>query len=434
MLSGMTWQPLSPAGVVREFTRARTRVHTIMDEVTDATLERQWMPILSPMVWDLAHIGHYEDLWLGRSMLGSRLSGEREDRLYDAFLNPRSDRMSHPLLGPVEARRYIGAIRDRSLAAIEAGFLDPARADDPAMVNEGFVVGLIIQHEHQHAETVLQSRQAMEEAAEPLHHAAAGDRPGARIRPSADGWCRHPGGEVTIGTSDNPWAYDNERPAHTVRVAPFRIAAHPVTCGEWAEFIRSGGYDDRGLWTPEGWEWRHGDGVDAPLHWRRASGDDWRVLRFGRWRDVDPDEPVQHVSWFEADAFARFVGARLPDEIEWEAAVAGTPRPRWPDANAGSVCDGPRPVTGSSARSAIGCRDMLGGVWEWTAGTFVPWPGFRVFPYAEYSEVFFGHRYRVLRGGSWATDPMVCRTTFRNWDLPQRRQLFAGLRLARDDT
>ena len=424
--------PLSPADVLREFARARTRVHTIMDEVTDSTLERQWMPILSPMVWDLAHIGHYEDLWLGRAMLGSRLSGEREDRVYDAFRNPRSDRASHPLLGPVEARRYIGRIRDRSLAAIEEGLLDPRRADAPVLVDRGFVVGLVIQHEHQHAETVLQSRQAMGEEAEPLHHAAHRTERRAPVPDAAGRWCRHPGGDVVIGT-DAPWAYDNERPAHTVRVAPFSIAEVPVTCGQWAEFIRAGSYTDRGLWTREGWEWRSGEGAVAPLHWRRSGGDDWEVLRFGDWRPVDPDEPVQHVSWFEADAFAHFAGARLPTETEWEAAAAGLPRPVWPEANAGTSTDGPLPVSAERAASSIGCRAMLGDVWEWTSSTFGPWPGFRVFPYAEYSEVFFGDRHRVLRGGSWASDPMVCRATFRNWDLPRRRQIFAGLRLARDD-
>lgn len=424
--------PLSSEDVLREFTRARTRVHTIMEEVTDSTLERQWMPILSPMVWDLAHIGHYEDLWLGRAMLGTRLSGEREDRVYDAFRNPRSDRTSHPLLGPVEARRYIGRIRDRSLAAIEDGLLDPRRADAPVLVDRGFVVGLVIQHEHQHAETVLQSRQAMGEEAEPLHHAVHRAERRASVPDAAGRWCRHPGGDVVIGT-DDPWAYDNERPAHTVRVAPFSIAEVPVTCGQWVEFIRAGAYADRDLWTREGWEWRTGEDAVAPLHWRRSGGDDWEVLRFGDWRPVDPDEPVQHVSWFEADAFARFAGARLPTEVEWEAAAAGLPRPAWPEANAGTAADGPRPVSVERATSAIGCRAMLGDVWEWTSSAFGPWPGFRVFPYAEYSEVFFGDRHRVLRGGSWASDPMVCRPSFRNWDLPRRRQIFAGLRLARDD-
>ncbi len=432
MLRQMTPSPLSPAEALDELARARTRVHTIMDEVTDATLERQWMPILSPMVWDLAHIGHYEDLWLGRAMLGSRVSGDREDRLYDAFLNPRSERTVNPLLGPGEARRYIRGIRERSLAAIEGGFLDPDRADEPTLVADGFVVGLIIQHEHQHAETVLQSRQAMGEAAEPLHHAGDTVRAGTPDAARTE-WCRHPGGRVTIGTSDNRWAYDNERPGHVVDIAPFRIARDAVTCGQWIAFIRAGGYANRALWSADGWAWRVEEGAAAPLYWQEDGAGDWRVLRFGRWDAVDVDEPVQHVSWFEADAFARFAGARLPTEIEWEAAAAGTPHAVWPAANAGTVCDGPRPASADRAMSAIGCRGMLGDVWEWTQSTFAPWPGFRVFPYAEYSEVFFGERHRVLRGGSWATDPMVCRTTFRNWDLPQRRQLFSGLRLAKDD-
>ncbi len=418
------------ARAVSELQRARGRVLTILDEVTGSALRRQWMPILSPMVWDLAHVGNYEDLWLVRALTGDRVSDPALDAVYDAFRNPRSERAASPLLGPDEARRYIGRVRAASLTAIDDGLLDARRApDEAALLRDRFVVGLIIQHEHQHAETILQSRQAMEELGPPLAHVAPA--PAAGSAPTGPAWITHPGGRVWVG-SDDPWAYDNERPRHEVTLAPFRIARSTVTCGEWTAFIHDGGYGDGRHWSAEGRAWLEREHPVAPRYWRSDGGGGWTVMRFGRTITVDPDEPVQHVSWFEADAFARWAGARLPSELEWEAAAAGTPAPAG-CANVGTCANGPLPDARlPNAVSAIGCRSMLGNVWEWTASHLQPWPGFRAFPYAEYSAAFFGDRYRVLRGGSWATDPAVCRTSFRNWDLPLRRQLFCGLRLARD--
>jgi iron(II)-dependent oxidoreductase len=234
-------------------------------------------------------------------------------------------------------------------------------------------------------------------------------------------------GPFTMGTSSDPWAYDNERPAHTVELPAFRIDTTPVTNGAFAEFVAAGGYDDRRWWTDDGWACRGEAGLAHPEFWIRQ-GDGWHRRRFGRVEPLPAREPVQHVCWYEADAYARWSGARLPTEAEWERAAQGA---RWPDDRTPRF--GPDEVGAHpEAASGAGCVDLLGGVWEWTASDFGGYPGFRSFPYREYSEVFFGPDYKVLRGGSWATAPVACSTTFRNWDFPIRRQIFAGFRCARD--
>jgi iron(II)-dependent oxidoreductase len=239
-----------------------------------------------------------------------------------------------------------------------------------------------------------------------------------------------PGGGYTVGTSDASWAYDNERPAHPVAVAPFVIDRYPVSNRRYAEFVADGGYDDDRLWTVDGWAWRREAGLVAPQFWRAEGDGSWSRLRFGRREDLPLDEPVQHVCWFEADAFARWAGARLPTEIEWEVAAEGASPAA---ANLSQQRWAPSPIGGRpGTASRFGCEQLFGDVWEWTGSDFTSYPGFAAFPYREYSEVFFGPEYKVLRGGAWSTDAVAMRTSFRNWDYPSRRQIVAGFRCARD--
>jgi iron(II)-dependent oxidoreductase len=205
-----------------------------------------------------------------------------------------------------------------------------------------------------------------------------------------------------MGTDTEPFAYDNERPVHVVEVGPFRIDTFPVTNRQYLAFIEAGGYAEPRFWSEEGWAHRCGEELVAPRFWAPAGGGSWTVLRYGTGIDLPLDEPVQHVCWYEADAYARFAGKRLPTEAEWEKAAHH------------------------------GVERLFGDVWQWTSSDFSAYPGFGRFPYKEYSEVFFGSDYKVLRGGSWATSPQVARTTFRNRDYPIRRQIFAGFRCARD--
>jgi gamma-glutamyl hercynylcysteine S-oxide synthase len=397
----------------------------------DADLTTQVSPLMSPLVWDLAHIGNYEEQWLLRAAAGGDAIRPEIDNLYDAFEHPRAQRPSLPLLSPAESRAYIGAVRGRVLDSLEKVPLSGP------LSGGGFVYGMVIQHEHQHDETMLATHQLRKGA-------PALPEPETSVTGDAllAGEVPVPGGPFVMGTSGEEWAYDNERPGHVVEVPAFFIDTTPVSNAAYVAFIEAGGYGDPRLWHPDGWAWRVKSGKEAPGFWVREGGQ-WLRRRFGRVEPVPPDEPVQHVCWYEADAYARWAGRRLPTEAEWEKAASWDPEARrkrampWGDdgehANVGQRMLRPAPV-GSypEGASAYGARQLLGDVWEWTSTDFHGYPGFRAFPYREYSEVFFGSEYKVLKGGSWATHPSACRPTFRNWDFPIRRQIFAGFRCARD--
>ncbi|MGI8807903.1 MAG: ergothioneine biosynthesis protein EgtB [Acidimicrobiales bacterium] len=421
--------------VTEELEAARRRSLALLEPLDDDGLLRQHSPLMSPLVWDLAHIGNFEELWLLREVAGAPPIDPALDDIYDAFRHPRPNRPALPLLGPTDARRYIADVRGRVIDTLDR--FDPERA--PPLLAGGFVYGMVVQHEHQHDETMLATLQLM---AEPGYRPLAPAPPSGR---PVDGDVLVPAGPFTMGTDDEAWAYDNERPAHVVDLPAFRIDAAPVTNGRYAEFVADGGYDEPRWWTDDGWAWRNKGDLHAPQFWHSEGGGRWSRNRFGWQEDLPLDEPVQHVCWYEADAYARWAGGRLPTEAEWEKAASWSPegvkrRWSWGDgeptaerANLGARHFGPAPVGAYPAGvSGYGCHQMIGDVWEWTSSDFEPYPGFRTFPYREYSEVFFGSGYKVLRGGSWAASPLAVRTTFRNWDYPIRRQIFAGFRCARD--
>ncbi len=325
----------------------RARTLALVERLSDEQLAGVLSPIMSPLVWDLAHIAAYEELWLAHRHGGLALLRPELAELYDAFETPRSMRGEIELLDPSQAREYLSEVRSHT-----------ARALARHGIGDGTIYELVLRHELQHSETM---RQTMALAGllppgEPRLTALADAPRGGEPRTT---WIDVPAGPFQMGAGERGFAYDNERPRHTVNLPAFQIARHPVTNATWE---------------------RLGGGV----------------------RDGHPDAPVCHISWLEADALASAAGARLPSEAEWEKAAKS------------------------------GLLGGVGQVWEWTSSSFDGYPGFVAHPYREYSEVFFGEDYRVLRGGSWATHPRVASTTFRNWDLPIRSQIFAGVRLARD--
>lgn len=404
-------------------TRARTLA--LYAPLAHEHLVNQPDPLLSPPLWDLGHIAAYEELWLARRVGGHPpLHPELED-VYDASETPRRERGTAVILDERAARRYLDLVRDRSLAALAA--CDLVDGDDP-LTREGFVFEMVAEHEAQHTETVLQALQMLP----PGGYRPAGGRalPEAAPCERARCWVEVPEGPFLMGAPGAAFAYDCERPCHERHLPAFLIARDPVSVGEHLAFMEDDGYARPELWTAEGWEWREREGVEAPLYWERDGAGGWLARAFDVVAPVDPDRVLCHVSAHEADAHARWAGARLPTEAEWERAARGAPADA-ARANLDQLGFGTSAV-GAYPPAPGGCRHLMGDVWEWTSDVFAGYPGFRAFPYREYAEVFFGAGYRVLRGGSWATQPIAARTSFRNWDLPQRRQIFSGLRLAKD--
>jgi iron(II)-dependent oxidoreductase len=341
----------------------RERTFQLVGHLDEERLNAVLSPIMSPLAWDLGHVAAYEDLWLNHRLAGRGLLREDLAALYDAFETPRQVRADLEFLRGAELHEYMATVR---ALAVEAP------------VTDGELHELVIRHELQHTETMLQAM------------ALAGLTPPSFIGP---GQVNGSGletmevaeGPFEIGSGPEGFAYDNERPRHTEDTARFTIGRTPVTNATWLAFAEGGGYERREWWSDEGWAWKEEYDITHPAGAETG----------------DADAPVVHITWFEADAFARAHEARLPTEVEWEKA------------------------------STWGQLEAVGEVWEWTASHFTGYPGFVARPYREYSEVFFGDRYRVLRGGSCATHPRVASPQFRNWDLPERRQLFAGVRIAR---
>ena len=420
--------------IAAELERTRARTALLTDAVDDDDLTRQHSPLMSPLVWDLAHVGNQEELWLVRDVGGRDPVRRDIDELYDAFKHARSDRPALPLLDPREARAYVAQVRDKALDV-----LDRVRFDDRPLVDGGFAFGMIVQHEQQHDETMLATHQLR--LGDPV--LTASPPPPSLV--TVSGEVLIPGGRFTMGTDTDPWALDNERPGHPVDVPAFYIDAAPVTNRAYLDFIDDGGYNEKRWWSARGWAHRRTARLVAPLHWVR-DGDSWLSRVFGRVEPLHLDEPVVHVCFFEAEAYAAWAGKRLPTEAEWEKAARWDPatgrsrRFPWGDSppGAGHANLGQRHLRPAPAgaypqgASPLGVHQLIGDVWEWVSSGFEPYPGFAAFPYREYSEVFFGGDYRVLRGGSFGTDPAACRGTFRNWDHPIRRQIFSGFRCARD--
>jgi len=414
-------------------TRAHTRA--VADDLGGGREFGPLLAIVNPPRWELGHVGWFQEYWCLRRRSPGLYAPERSDSilpnadaLYNSATVPHDARWSLPLPAFEDTLAYREAVLDRVVDGLGAR----CNTDD------AYFAQLAVRHEDMHSEAFHYTRQTLGYEAPRLSPRAhpAGER--------VTGEVEIPGGAFAMGAAaGDEFMFDNEKWAHPVVVAPFRMARAAVTNAEFAAFVEAGGYRRREWWSAEGWRWIEQAGRSAPAYWRKA-GSEWQMRRFDRWLAIVEDEPVIHVNWHEANAWCRHAGRRLPTEIEWEFAALWDPalarkrRFPWGDAPWSPRRANLENTTPASVHaypdgdSAFGLRQMLGNAWEWTSTPFLPYPGFLRDPYKEYSEPWFG-THKVLRGGAFATSTRIARGTYRNFFTADRADVFAGFRTCARD-
>ncbi len=423
-----------PEQIAEQVADARARTLTLLQGLGADQLMGPRLAIVNPLRWEVGHAAYFHEYWVLRQHLGEAPGRPDVDRLYDSITIAHDDRWDLPLPAMPETLGYMQDVLQRVRARLLDGREDPRR---------DYLAQYAVFHEDMHTEAFTYTRQTL---AYPAPAIGAARDPAWEAGALA-GDAEVPGGTLWLGAREGDgFCFDNEKWAHPVDVAPFRIARAAVSHSEYAAFVDDGGYRRPELWDPEGWDWRQQAGLDHPIYWRRGAAG-WEVRRFDRWAPLPRDAAVIHVCWHEAQAYCRWADRRLPTEVEWEVAAAGEPTadgrslaPRkrrypWGDAPPtperanldggalGTVDVGALPA----GDSAFGCRQMIGNAWEWTDTVFGPYPGFTPDMYRDYSQPLFG-KTRVLRGGCWATRGRLIRNTWRNYYGPERNDVFAGFR------
>jgi iron(II)-dependent oxidoreductase len=420
------------ASIVRD---ARAATLAFLEALDPGQLMGPKLDSVNPLLWEIGHVAWFQDHFVRRRLDGSPPLLAGADELYDSMRVAHDDRWDLPLPSLERTLAYL----DDVCAAVLARLTGPL-----ASAPDSYMVQLVTFHEDMHDEAFAYSRQTLGYPAPRFGRFADGASADAGAGP-LPGDVAIPGGRFTLGADpEAAFVFDNEKWAHAQDVAPFRIARAPVTNEAFAAFVDDRGYERVSFWSDAGWAWRCRADARHPVYWRGARGA-WRRQHYDRVVDLPPHQPVIHVNFHEAEAWCRWAGRRLPSELEWEVAAVGAPardglalgkrRYPWGDAppdrdrahldGAAAGCIDVAALPAGD--SAFGCRQMLGNVWEWTASSFEPYPGFAADPYAEYSVPWFGTR-KVLRGGCWATRSRLATPVYRNFFTPDRRDVFAGFR------
>jgi iron(II)-dependent oxidoreductase len=416
--------------LVAALASARAVTDRLTSDLAETSLLTQYDPDFSPIAWHLGHIAWQEECFALRRLGGCAPIDGSLDALYNTFESKKSTRADR-LPDRRTVTKYANEVRERATALIHG-------LDEPQLTRVGHVFRFLANHERQHAETIGVVRLLGElflEDPDPVATSVPAREPG--FVPIA-------GGEWSQGCNDDPDGWDNERRSHPCSVHDFELARYPVRCAEWLEFMDAGGYATDRWWTDRGIRWRESTHSAAPHFWRKGCDGHWWNRDLTGEHRIRASDPVTHVSWYEADAYAKFRAGRLPTEPEWELAASWDRvhdrKRRWPWGDEPSrtaarlaPAPGPAPVDQHPmGAAASGVQDLVGNAWEWTSCDFAPYPGFVPQDYRGYSEPWFDGRHKVCRGGSYLTQPEVARCTFRNFFLPGTRAIPLGLRLARD--
>ena len=425
--------------LIAQMEDAQRRTRALIAGLDSAQLMGPRWSIVNPLRWEIGHAAYFFEYWVLRQHLGEAPERADSDQLYDSIGIAHDDRWDLPLPSLAETLAYIDRVSERIRKRL---------AEDPPDPERDYLVQYAIFHEDMHTEAYSYTRQTLAYPTPAIGQRPHPARPDPAWQAGAlDGDAAIPGGTFLLGgRPEDGFLFDNEKWAHPVEIEPFRIARAAVNNRQFAAFVDDGGYRRPELWNEDGWRWRTAAGLEAPVYWRRRSRG-FERRRFDRWEPLAPDAAVCHVNWYEASAWCRWTGRRLPSEAEWEVAAAASPsddgstlapgkrRYPWGDAppdasracldggSLGTIDVGALPA----GDSAFGCRQMLGNVWEWTDTWFGPYPGFTPDMYADYSVPLFGDT-RVLRGGCWTTRARMIRNTWRTYYGPERNDVFAGFR------
>jgi len=419
---------------------ARLRSLELFNSLDDEQIIGPRLNIVNPLLWEVAHVAWFYEQFILRMLYGERPLLNNGDDLYDSIAIIHSIRWDLPLLDRKRCLQYMQDVEDKLCGRLPGG------PDDMASEQDSFIYQFAAFHEDMHTEAYTYTRQTLGYPTPDLALANSFD-PALLKGGPYPGDVDIPGGTFYLGSDrTSPFMFDNEKWSHELTVYPFSIAKAPVTNIEFAEFVADDGYKRRDLWRDVGWGWKVESEAEHPVYWVSDGKDNWKLRHFDQIIDLPPHRPVTHVNWYEAHAYCKWAGRRLPTELEWEVAAAGQPN------GSGRIARekrrypwGDEPETGSRANldgralgtadvgsfsqgdSAWGCRQMLGNVWEWTGSQFDPYPGFKADAYQEYSEPVFGTR-KVLRGGAWATRGRTVTNMYRNYFTHERRDVFGGFR------
>ena len=417
---------------------ARRRTYELVDDLDAQQLMGPKMGTVNPLRWEIGHVAYFYEYFILREIYGeeSILGNERADSLYDSISVAHNLRWDLPLLSLAETKAYMQGVLDKLCERLGDGLASEA---------DSFIYQFGAFHEDMHTEAFIWGRQTLAYPTPVFGNAI--DASELRSAGSHPGFVEIPGGRFRLGAEvDAAFMFDNEKFAHDIEVEPFSIARAPVTNAEFVEFIDAGGYQQDQYWSDDGIKWKSDNRISHPGYWIADGESHWLMRRFDQSIPLPANEPVIHITWYEADAYCRWAGLRLPSEIEWEVAALGVPddngnlssqkrRYPWGDtiptsgqANLDGRALGCVDIAAHAAGdSAFGCRQMLGNVWEWTSDTFQPYPGFTADAYTEYSTMLFGTT-KVLRGGAWTTRSRMMHGTYRNFFEPHRWNIFSGFR------